>query len=103
LRNEVAAGEIADQALVDRRSPEGEVVDILGRRQLGDGHLISDRARLRLRYPGLEQLAYQALRLMLALDRSGQRLVIGAFHAIELERAHHVEDFGSLHAHRFLS
>jgi hypothetical protein len=33
---------------------------------------------------------------VLALERRGQRLVVGAPHPIELEAAHHVEDFGSL-------
>jgi hypothetical protein len=54
LGHEVATGEIADQAFVDRRSLEGKVVDIFGQRQLGDGHLISDGARLLLRYLGSE-------------------------------------------------
>ena len=84
-------------------SVEGEVVDILGERQLGDGQLVFDRARLLLRDLGLEQIADEALRFMLAFDRGGQRLVIGVLHAEELEFAHHVEDFGSLHAHALLS
>jgi hypothetical protein len=103
LSNEIAAGEIAHQVLVDRRSLEGKVVDILGERQLGDGQLIPDRARLFLRDLGLEQIADQTLRFVLALDRGGEGLVIGALHAKELELAHHVEDFGSLHAHALLS
>src|SRR5271165_2375126 len=36
-------------------------------------------------------------RLMLALDRCGERFVVGAPHPIELEAAHHIEDFGSSH------
>ncbi len=103
LRDEVAAGEIAHQALVDRRSLEGEVVEILGERQLGDSHLAPDRACLLLGHLGLEQVADEALRFVLALDRRGQGLVTGAPHAEELQRAHHVEDFGPLHAHRLLS
>jgi hypothetical protein len=77
LRDKVAAGEIAHQVLVDRCSVEGKVVDILGERQLGDGQLVSDRARLLLRDLGLEQIADKPLRLVLALDRGGQGLVIG--------------------------
>jgi hypothetical protein len=42
------AGEVAHQRLVDRRAGEVEVVDVLGQRQLGDGHLVLDRARLLL-------------------------------------------------------
>ena len=37
LDDEAAAGEIVDESLVDRRVLEGEVVDILGERQFGDG------------------------------------------------------------------
>jgi hypothetical protein len=97
LRDEVATGEIAHQALVDRCALEGEVIDILGERQLGDGHLVFDRPRLLLRYLGLEKIADDALWFVLALDRGGQRLVIRILHAEELQRAHHVEDFGPLH------
>jgi hypothetical protein len=57
LGEEVAIGKIADQDFADRRSIEGKVVDILGQWQLGDGHLVFDRARcllvdLGLSYPG---------------------------------------------------
>ena len=57
LGEEVAAGEIAHQGLVDRRAGEVEVVDVLGQRQLGDGHLVLDRARLLLGDLGREQIA----------------------------------------------
>ena len=43
-----AAGRIAHESLIDRRVLEREVVDILGQRQLGDGELVFDRARLLL-------------------------------------------------------
>ena len=72
LGDELAAGEIAHQILVDRRAFELEVVDILGERQLGDRELISDRSRMLLRYLGLEQIADEPLRLMLALERGGE-------------------------------
>ena len=42
MRQEVAAGEVAHQCLVDRRVIEGEVTDILGQRQLGNADLIAD-------------------------------------------------------------
>ena len=48
LSEESAAGEVAHESLVDRRVLEREVVDVLGQRQLGDGELILDRARLLL-------------------------------------------------------
>jgi hypothetical protein len=48
LGEESAAGEIAHQCLVDRRSIELEVIEILGERQLGNGELVFDRACLLL-------------------------------------------------------
>jgi hypothetical protein len=48
MGEEVAAGEVAYQGLVDRRALEGEIIDVLGQRQLGARHLIFDRARLLL-------------------------------------------------------
>jgi hypothetical protein len=42
LDDEAAASEIADESFVDRRVLEGEVVDVLGERQFGDGELIAD-------------------------------------------------------------
>ena len=80
------------QRLVDRRALEGELVDVLGERQLGDGDLVLDRARLLLGDLGLEQVADDALRLVLALHRRGDDLVEGGLHAVELELAHGVED-----------
>ena len=48
LGDEAAGGEVAHESLVDRRVLEREVVDVLGQRQLGDGELVLDRARLLL-------------------------------------------------------
>src|SRR5271170_5024352 len=50
-----------------------------------------------LRDLGFQEIADEALRFVLALERRDQRLVVGASHPVELEAAHHVEDFGSLH------
>jgi hypothetical protein len=86
------AGEIAHQRLIDRRVLEGEVFDVLGQRPLGDRELVLDRADL-----VLQEIADETLRFVLALDRRGQRLVVGAPHPLELEAAHYVEDFGSFH------
>ena len=44
VSEEVAAGEIANQGLVDRRIVEDEVVASLGERWLGNGNMILDRA-----------------------------------------------------------
>ena len=97
LGDEAAAGEVTDERLVDRRALELEVVEVLGKRQLGDGELVLDRARLLLADLGLEQIADDALRLMLALDGGGHDLVEGGLHAVELELAHEVEELGSFH------
>ena len=42
LGDEAAAGQVAHESLIDRRVLKGEVVDVLGQRQLGDGELIFD-------------------------------------------------------------
>jgi hypothetical protein len=91
------AGEAAHERLIDRRSLEYEVVDVLGERQLGDGELVLDRARLLFGDFGCQEIADEALRFMLAFQRDGERLVIGRFHAVELQLAHHVEHLGPFH------
>src|SRR3954452_18620120 len=48
LGDEAAGGEVVHERLVDRRALEPEAVDVLGERQLGDGELVLDRARLLL-------------------------------------------------------
>jgi hypothetical protein len=73
--DEAATGEIAHQAFVDWRVLKREAVDILGERQLGDGQLVLDRARLLLRDLGLEQIAREALRFMPTFERGGEDLV----------------------------
>src|SRR6266496_964739 len=80
LSEESATGEIAHQRLIDGRARELEVIEVLGERQLGNGELVFDRARLLLVDLGGEQVADDALRLMLALDRSGHDLVEGGLH-----------------------
>ena len=97
LGDEVAAGEVVHQRLVDRRALELEVVEVLGERQLGDGELVLDRARLLLADLGVEQITDDALGLMLAFDGGGHDLVEGGLHAVELELAHEVEELGSFH------
>jgi hypothetical protein len=87
LCNEAAASEVVHERLVDRRSLEREVLEALGERQLGDGELVLDRARLLLIDRGLEQIADDPLRLMLAFDGGGHDLVEGVLHAVELEFA----------------
>src|ERR1700716_2157624 len=68
LGDEAAAGEIIDQRLVGGRALELEVLKILGKRQLGDGELVLDRAWLLLVDLGVEQVADNALGFVLTLD-----------------------------------
>jgi hypothetical protein len=42
VRQELAASQVAHQGLIDRCAVKGEVVDVLGQRQLGDGDLVAD-------------------------------------------------------------
>jgi hypothetical protein len=53
-----------------------------------------DRPRLLLRDLGAQEVSDEALRLVLALEGGSERLVIRGLHPIELQLAHHVEDFG---------
>ena len=92
-----AAGEVVDERLVDRRALELEVVEVLGERQLGDGELVLDRARLLLADLGVEQITDDALRFVLAFDGRGHDLVEGGLHAVELELAHEVEELSAFH------
>jgi hypothetical protein len=95
--DEAAGREIADQGFVDRGPDEVELVDILGKGQLGDGQLVADRPGLLLGDLRLEQIAHDARRLMLALDARGHDLVIGTAHPVELQRSHQVEDVCAVH------
>ena len=55
-----ARREVADRNLVDERTLESEVVDVLGERQSRDGELVLDRAGLLFRDLGFEQVAAEA-------------------------------------------
>ena len=55
--DEGAVGEIPNQDLVDRCSSEVELLDILDDRQLGDGELVFDGARLLLGVFGRQRIA----------------------------------------------
>ena len=102
LGDEAAAGEIANERLVDRRALEHEVVEVFGERQLGGRDLILDRPRLLFGDLGAQEVAEEALRLVLALERGRKRLVVGGLHAVELELSHHVEDLCSFHRQALL-
>jgi ABC transporter substrate binding protein len=75
LGDEAAAGEVVDERFVDRRALELEVVEVLGERQLSDGELVLDRARLLLVDLGVEQITDNALGFVLAFDGRGHDLV----------------------------
>ena len=76
---------------------KAEVLDVLGQGQLGDGDLVLDRARLLLGDLGLQQVADDALRLVLTLHRGGDDLVEGGLHPVELQLDHGGQDLGTLH------
>jgi hypothetical protein len=97
LGEECAGRQVADQRLVDRRTGKVEIVDILGQRQLGDGQLVFDRARLLFGDLGGEQVADDARRLMAALDAVAHHLVVGRAHAVQLQRRHQLEHVGAFH------
>src|SRR5262252_915 len=97
LGDEAATGEIVHKRLVDRRALELEVVEVFGEWQLGDGELVLDRPRVLLADLRREQVADDALGLMLAFDGGGHDLVEGGLHAIELELAHEVKELSSFH------
>jgi hypothetical protein len=97
LGDEAASGEVVDERLIDRRAIELAVAKVLGEWQLGDGELVLDRARLLLVDLGVEQIADDLLRLMLAFDGGGHDLVEGGLHTVELELAHEVEQLSAFH------
>jgi hypothetical protein len=74
-----------------------EVVNIFGQRQLGNGDLVFDRARLLLGDLRRQQIAHHALRLVLTLDCHGDDLVEGGPHAVELQLGHRRQDLGTFH------
>ena len=88
--DEAAIGQLPNQPLVDRRSGEVELFDVLSQRQLGDCHLVADGSGLLLGNLGLQQITNDPWRFMLALDACGHDLVIGAAHPVEFEAAHQV-------------
>ena len=63
------------EALVDRRVGEDEVLEVLGQGQLGNRHLVLDRARLLLGDLGRQQIAHDPLGLVSALDCGRDDLV----------------------------
>ena len=97
IGDEGAGGKVADQARIYWRIGEVEVVQILRQRQLCDGQLVSDRPGLLLGNLGLQQIADDAWRFVLAFDAGGHDLVISAAHPVKLQGAHQVEDLGAFH------
>ena len=88
---EVTCRQLTDQGLVDLGRLEVELLDLLGQRQLGDGHLVLDRARLLLTDLGGQEVANDLLWFVLSLDRGGDDLVVGCPHAVKLQLAHGVQ------------
>ena len=55
--DEATARKIAHQGFVDGRAVEVKIINVLCQRELGDGHLIFDRARLLFGDFGLKKIA----------------------------------------------
>jgi hypothetical protein len=103
---EPAGCQFAHQRLVDRCGGEVEATDLVtalralpsaGKRQLGDGHLVLDRARLLLGDLGAQQVANDPRCRVLALYRICDDVIIGLTHASELQVAPHLEDLVAFH------
>jgi hypothetical protein len=103
MLEEFSTSEIAHQRLIDRGVVEVELVDLLGQWQLGDRHLVFDRACLLLADLGVQQVADELLGFVLALYGCGDDLVIGrvsgnprtggghALHSVEFQLAHRIQ------------
>ena len=91
IGDEGAGCEVSDQARIDWRVGEVKVIQILRQWQLCDGELVADRPGLLLGNLGLQQVADDAGRFVLALDAGGHDFIISTAHPIELEAAHQVE------------
>ena len=95
---EVPGGEVADEGLVNLGRLEVELFQFLGQRQLGDRHLVFDRAGLLLGDLCGQQVTDDLLGFVLAFDRGGDDLVIGRPHAVELQLPHGVQHLRSFHS-----
>ena len=97
VSQELAAGELAHEVLVDGGAGEGELGDVLGKGQLGDRDLVLDRARLLLGDLGLKEVADDLLWLVRPLYGDLDDLVEGGLHAVEPQLAHGGEDLLAFH------
>ena len=95
---EVSGSQITDQGLIDLCRFEVELVDLLCQWQLGDGHLVFDGPGLLLRDLGMQQIANDLLRFMLAFDGCRNDLVVSRPHAVELQLTHCAQDLRAFHA-----
>src|SRR5215204_3252412 len=97
VSQELAPGELAHKVLVDGGAREGELGDVLGKRQLGDRDLVFDRARLLLGDLGLKEVADDLLWLVGPLYGDRDDLVEGGLYAVEPQLAHAGEDLLAFH------
>lgn len=74
MGEEVAAGEVADEGLVDRGFVENEVLHLFGETELGDGDLVLSGAHRLLGDLGGERIAQEVLGLVLAFGGGGDDL-----------------------------
>lgn len=73
LRQKLSGRQITGQRLVDRHAFEAELIDLFRQGQLGNRHLVFDRARLLLTDLGVQQIAPS--RQHAAHAPAGQRMI----------------------------
>lgn len=77
MLDEASGGEVTHQRFINVGNVKVEVFKVFGERELGDGKLILDRARLFLVDFRGEQVTDHLLGFMLTLHRSGEDAVVG--------------------------
>ena len=97
MPEEIAAIQIVDQGLIDRRADKVEGVQILGHGKASNADLVADGAGFSLGNFCLAQLTEDLLDSQLSPDALGNRLVKGTGHAVQFEPLEPVDQFMPLH------
>src|SRR5438093_6952364 len=81
--NEAAACKLAYQSFIDGRTAKVKIINVLCQGELGYPDLIFDRACLFFADLGLQEIADDERRVMLALDATRHDHIIGNFNHLE--------------------